>query len=500
MDRNKELGQVWTPDWLVYSILDNIGYTCDNPAIINSKIMEPSFGSGAFLIEITRRLIDVCERYGMKTSDIEDTVNRNIYGIEYDANIFMQTLQSLKLLCSSYGFNVPFNNLVRMDALDYNPAVDFDYIVGNPPYVRIQSLSNDMREKMSKLSAASGNTDLYIAFYDICINWLELDGKLSFISPSGWMKGSSQKYFRAMLSSTESIISIHDYSDIRIFDGVDTYTAVLTLRSPVKSMVKHISEFTYYRMNSNNQMAFSTHVKFNDFKDGKSLRLLCLNSNEKKILKICLASDYKNSIQSNFIVSNGVATLSDSVFLINDGNFNNDSLIYPAIKASKYHGGSIDAKIIFPYIMDASGRFNIIDENELLRNHSLVYNHLIANKDILEKRKRDKGTQWYAYGRSQSIQITNKQKLIINPIVSPDSNISAYIIPAGTIIYSGLVITEYDNGMPLKKLIPIIESNLFHEYAMIVGSPMSGGYRRLSSPDVKSFSMDVINNKHYYMS
>lgn len=127
--------------------------------------------------------------------------------------------------------------------------------------------------------------------------------------------------------------------------------------------------------------------------------------------------------------------------------------------------------------MDASGRFNIIDENELLRNHSIVYNHLIANKDILENRKRDKGTQWYAYGRSQSIQITNKQKLIINPIVSPDSNISAYIIPAGTIIYSGLVITEYDNGMPLKKLIPIIESNLFHEYAMIVGSPMSGGYR-----------------------
>lgn len=147
MDRNKELGQVWTPDWLVCNILDNIGYTCDNPAIINSKIMEPSFGAGAFLIEITRRLIDACKRYGMKTSDIEDTVNRNIYGIEYDANIFMQTLQSLKLLCSSYGFNVPFNNLVRMDALDYNPAVDFDYIVGNPPYVKIQSLSNDMREK-----------------------------------------------------------------------------------------------------------------------------------------------------------------------------------------------------------------------------------------------------------------------------------------------------------------------------------------------------------------
>lgn len=37
--------------------------------------------------------------------------------------------------------------------------------------------------------------------------------------------------------------------------------------------------------------------------------------------------------------------------------------------------------------MDASGRFNIIDENELLRNHSLVYNHLITNKDILEKEK-----------------------------------------------------------------------------------------------------------------
>lgn len=41
-------------------------------------------------------------------------------------------------------------------------------------------------------------------------------------------------------------------------------------------------------MNSNNQIAFSTNVKFNAFKDGKSLRLLCLNNNEKIYLKYAL--------------------------------------------------------------------------------------------------------------------------------------------------------------------------------------------------------------------
>ena len=50
--------QVFTPHEIVCFMLDKIGYCGAN--IINSTIFEPSFGEGAFLIEIVSRIIEYC--------------------------------------------------------------------------------------------------------------------------------------------------------------------------------------------------------------------------------------------------------------------------------------------------------------------------------------------------------------------------------------------------------------------------------------------------------
>lgn len=50
-DKKKE-GQYMTPDGIVSMILNNIGYTENH--VLTRKIMEPSFGDGAFLINIVQ--------------------------------------------------------------------------------------------------------------------------------------------------------------------------------------------------------------------------------------------------------------------------------------------------------------------------------------------------------------------------------------------------------------------------------------------------------------
>ena len=55
MESRKEKGQYMTPKRIVVMILDDIGYAGDE--VLTKKIMEPSFGDGAFLSEIVKRII-----------------------------------------------------------------------------------------------------------------------------------------------------------------------------------------------------------------------------------------------------------------------------------------------------------------------------------------------------------------------------------------------------------------------------------------------------------
>ena len=56
MRKSKRLGQVYTPKWVVDNILDLVEYKKGN--IIDKHIFEPSFGDGAFLVEIVKRFIN----------------------------------------------------------------------------------------------------------------------------------------------------------------------------------------------------------------------------------------------------------------------------------------------------------------------------------------------------------------------------------------------------------------------------------------------------------
>lgn len=63
MDNKKAEGQYMTPDGIVSMILNNIGYTEQH--VLTKTIMEPSFGDGAFLINIVQRIITEGKKAGL---------------------------------------------------------------------------------------------------------------------------------------------------------------------------------------------------------------------------------------------------------------------------------------------------------------------------------------------------------------------------------------------------------------------------------------------------
>ena len=73
IDENGEHGEVFTRRWIVELILDLSGYTPDRD-LAGMLALEPSCGSGAFLVPMVERLIASCQEHDRPLTDIADAL------------------------------------------------------------------------------------------------------------------------------------------------------------------------------------------------------------------------------------------------------------------------------------------------------------------------------------------------------------------------------------------------------------------------------------------
>ena len=96
MESRKEKGQYMTPEKIVVMILDDIGYAGDE--VLTKKIMEPSFGDGAFLSEIVKRIIKEGQKQSLPEEEISGIIQNNVFGIEKDEKMLNVVNQKIKQL------------------------------------------------------------------------------------------------------------------------------------------------------------------------------------------------------------------------------------------------------------------------------------------------------------------------------------------------------------------------------------------------------------------
>ena len=111
-DRIKDTGEVFTPMWLVYEMIDEIPE--DKMRDPNSTFLDNSCGSGNFLYGLLDRLTN---KYGHSK---EHVLTNMIFGVDLMEDNIKETCERLGVV---YGENPHF---VRADALNY------DYSFGKP--------------------------------------------------------------------------------------------------------------------------------------------------------------------------------------------------------------------------------------------------------------------------------------------------------------------------------------------------------------------------------
>lgn len=130
---------------------------------------------------------------------------------ENDSNVIPTLIQNLELIKQQADFSyiVKVENYITSQyfeqLLDQNKE-QFDYIIGNPPYLK---LPKDAPEARTMPQVCYGAPNLYFLFWAMGIYNLKQNGELVYIIPRSWTSGAYFKKFRQYLFQHANIQRMH---------------------------------------------------------------------------------------------------------------------------------------------------------------------------------------------------------------------------------------------------------------------------------------------------
>lgn len=186
-------GAVFTRREVVEFILDLVGYTGDQP-LYEKRLLEPSFGGGDFLLPIIERLLRAWRAGKPNGSALADLGNA-VRAVELHLETYESTYKAVIALLKREGITAGVATaladlwLSQGDFLLVTLEGEFDFVVGNPPYVRQELIPAPlMAEYRSRFRTIYDRADIYIPFIERSLMVMSTGGSLGFICADRWMK------------------------------------------------------------------------------------------------------------------------------------------------------------------------------------------------------------------------------------------------------------------------------------------------------------------------
>jgi len=124
----------------------------------------------------------------------------------------------------------------------------FDVVIGNPPYIN----ANELKKRLGKIDyvllksgfeSAKGTIDIYILFFEFGLKSLSKVGHLIYISPNRYLSASYGEALRNFIYEGYSIISISDFSSVRVFEAASTYPIVSLIGKRQRGKAISVKQF-----------------------------------------------------------------------------------------------------------------------------------------------------------------------------------------------------------------------------------------------------------------
>jgi hypothetical protein len=553
-------GVVPTPGYLVDRLLDRglagrLGLNGDAFAL---RICDPACGSGAFLLAAFKRLLEQAEtsadrRSGLGLAAKRELLRQCIYGVDIDDQAVEVSRLSLLLellsdetpavlaaepppLLPDLSHNIQCGNslvdsrfyglfpeitreiggLATINVFDWNAAFPevmtdggFNLIVGNPPWVRIQVLSEHypdqlrffQREDSGYRSGRAFNFDLYLLFVERALQLLRDEGTAALLIPHRFMTSMPGAQLRLVLSRDRLVREIVHFGYHQLFPGRTNYVCFLILDKKAHDT---------FRVDIVGDLDEWLDLVGTIAQTGQELPSSSLGPEPWVFVPdrdgdvfTRLRREFPRRLGEVADIFVGVQTSADDVFFLAPVAETMDavecrdatgtirvlerSIVRPALRDRRLRPFDFrpipDYWAIFPYERSAAadGRMRPIPIDRFEHEFPLCWAYLTAHRGELEARDvQGAGDEWYRYGRSQSLGQLDEPKIIVRVLSTtpqycydPDS----LLVPGGGDGGPYYLIRPHDNTPEWNRyLIAVLSHPVIDALVVATGRSYRGGY------------------------
>lgn len=212
-------------------------------------VLDPACGDGAFLCEVAERLVGKCGSDAVLAA-------RNIFGIDRDevavtearrnvaACLLGETASESRVaqLAAKLETNIILADAL-LDSLPPEWPLEFDAVVGNPPYVNIRRLAADpqtVARYRQRFRCAQRGFDLYVLFIERAIELLRVGGRCGVIVPNKLATLEYAAACRQLLVEQTCLETLADFSDCDVFSAASVYPQVVVFEKklPAEQQVR----------------------------------------------------------------------------------------------------------------------------------------------------------------------------------------------------------------------------------------------------------------------
>lgn len=482
-------GAIFTRREVVDFILDLVGYTKDQP-LHNKRLLEPSFGGGDFLLPIIERLLVAWRAMRPKGSALDDLCSA-IKAVELHHDTFDRTHKAVVLLLNRAGIEKNTATalascwLSQGDFLLAPLEAEFDFVVGNPPYIRQELIPAPLlAEYRSRYQAMYDRADIYIPFIERSLSVLSGGGSLGFICADRWMKNRYGGPLRSLVAEQFHLNIYVDMVDTPAFHSdVIAYPAItiISREPPAATRIAHRPTIDRETLSTLADLLRSPVLP----KETVAVRELAsvtngaepwlLESLDQMALIRRLEACFPSLEEVGCKVGIGVATGADKAFI---GDFDRLDVEtdrkLPLVTTKDILSGEVKWRgqgVINPFV--ESGGLVDLNEYPRLRRYLEVRRDLIAGRHCAQKAP----ANWYRTIDRISPGLARRAKLLI-----PDIKGEAHIVFEGGKLYPHhnlyyVISDDWD----LRALQAVLLSAVTRLFVVTYSTKMRGGFLRFQA-------------------
>lgn len=412
----------------------------------------------------------------------------------------------------------------RINAFDWQAefpqvfkAGGFDAVIGNPPYIRIQTMKEwaPLEVEFYKeryLAAGKGNYDIYVVFVERGLQLLNTTGRLGFILPHKFFNAQYGEPLRGMVAAGEHLAQVVHFGHQQVFEAATTYTCLLFLDAAPARICRFESVADLAAWRTGEPMPArevpareigGTEWNFSAGGDG-GLRE-----------RLGKTPDTLGSVAHIFV---GLQTSADKVYVLEhlreagtkqvvvraaDGTEWQLERIFlrpflSHVSLGRYERPRPSHWLIFPYDL-AGGRARLVAPAEIERRSPNTWRYLGVHAAALKKRGNasDLGARWYGYVYRKNLLAFDVPKLVVQVISLAGrytfDDTASYFTGGGNGPYYGVRWRAPANPHSLHYLQGLLNSRLLDWLLHGISTPFRGGYWSYGKRFIERLPIRLIN-------